>query len=118
VSDKPLRIELVEEEEAERADARTAFTAEKQFDVVSFNAGSEQRFLELVCQLLDAGELTAREAVTEASYELDISPETSKRYLQKHSARRARFDIADGHVRCRAHDHGLRRARRADRGES
>jgi methylphosphotriester-DNA--protein-cysteine methyltransferase len=84
VSDKPLRIELLDEDEP---DPRTAHTAEKQLDCISFNAGAEERFCNLICALLDTGALTVREAIIEASFELDVSPETSKRYLSKHSER-------------------------------
>ncbi len=98
MTDAPLRIELLDEDEP---DPRTAHTAEKQLDAVSFNAGAEVRFCALLCALLADGDVTVREAIIEASYELDISPETAKRYLMKHSARRAQFSIADGIVRRR-----------------
>ena len=92
-----MQIEFVDEE-----DERTAHTAEKQLDAVSFNAGAEVRFCVLLCALVEGGsELSVLDAVREASYELDISPETARRYLLKHSARRAQFSIADGFVRRR-----------------
>lgn len=50
VPDAPLPIELRDDDEP---DPRTAHTAEKQLDCISFNAGSGERFCNLICALLD-----------------------------------------------------------------
>lgn len=80
--------------------------SQKEFDLVGFNLSAEKQFIELLCWLLADGELSPREAIQEASFELNISPETTKRYLSKHTARRAQFRIdQDGLIRCKKHQH-------------
>lgn len=103
---EPLRITSIEEADA-APDGLPDLTALKQLDKTSFNACAEELFLDLICRLLDEGELTVREAIVETAYELNVSPETSKRYIFKHSARRARFALIDGKVTCKLHSHKL-----------
>jgi hypothetical protein len=75
----------------------------KQSDILAFNHEAEMSFVELISGLLqEDGSITYREAVREAAFELNISIETAKRYLEKHSARRAEFSIEDGSVILRA----------------
>jgi hypothetical protein len=78
----------------------------KQLDIIGFNSSAEKQFCELICYLLADGDLSPREAIQEASFELNISPETSKRYLTKHTARRANFRVDEnGLLRCKKHQH-------------
>jgi hypothetical protein len=49
-----------------------------------------------------SAKLTARSAIiAETSFDLDISPATAKRYLLKHSARKAEFLVQEKLVRLR-----------------
>jgi predicted transcriptional regulator YheO len=74
----------------------------KQTDILAFNQDAEKAFVRLITELLrEDGKLSYREAVREAAYELNVSIETAKRYLEKHSARRAEFCIEDGLVTLR-----------------
>jgi hypothetical protein len=74
----------------------------KQTDIVAFNHHAEHAFVALITGILqEDGKLSYREAVREAAYELGVSIETAKRYLEKHSARRAEFCIDDGSVTLR-----------------
>ena len=74
----------------------------KQSDILAFNHEAEKSFVELISELLqENGSISYREAVREAAFELNISIETAKRYLEKHSARRAEFCIDDGSVTLR-----------------
>ena len=79
----------------------------KSLDLIAFNQGAEQRFVELVtAYLTEEGPQPVNAVVSEASFELDISPATAKRYLQKHSARRAEFLIQEKLVRLRKSSQG------------
>ena len=74
----------------------------KQSDILAFNCDAEHKFILLITKMLrEDGSLSYREAIIEAAFELDVSPATSKRYLDKHSARRAEFSIEDGSVTLR-----------------
>jgi len=67
----------------------------KMLDVSAFSAECEQMFLELA----RAGSgLAVREIIAAAAFHLDISPETAKRYLQKHSAIGAELTLTGGKV--------------------
>ena len=70
----------------------------KQADVVAFNSEAEKTFVALVRTLAPC---SVSDAVREAAFELNISVETAKRYLIKHTARRAEFVIACGVVQVR-----------------
>lgn len=66
-------------------------------DAIAFNVEAEFRFVALIIELLDAGEvLTPATIYQEAAFELNISVATAKRYLIKHTARRALFGIDAG----------------------
>ena len=74
----------------------------KESDILAFNHGAEHAFVDLITGILaEEGKLSYRNAVREAAYELGVSIETAKRYLEKHSARRAEFCIEDGSVSLR-----------------
>ena len=75
----------------------------KDLDLVAFNRGAEAAFCDLVTELIIAAGGVAEiiTVIQEAAFELDISPETAKRYLLKHSARRGRFVIHRRQVRLR-----------------
>lgn len=79
----------------------------KQTDVVAFNHEAEPAFVSLIKGLIQSenGAISYREAVREAAFELNVSIDTAKRYLEKHSARRAEFSIADGSVKLREINH-------------
>jgi hypothetical protein len=74
----------------------------KQSDILTFNCDAERAFVRLISEILrEDGSLAYREAIREAAFELNVSTETSKRYLEKHCARRAEFSISDGFVTLR-----------------
>ncbi len=74
----------------------------KQSDILAFNHEAEKSFVKLISELLQEDEsISYWEAVREAAFELNISIETAKRYLEKHSTRRAEFCIDDGSVTLR-----------------
>ena len=84
--DKPARTP--------RSQARAASPSQglKQTDIVAFNQDAEVAFVALISGILrEDGQLSYREAIQEAAFELNVSTETAKRYLVKHSARRAEF---------------------------
>jgi len=74
----------------------------KNLDVIAFNQGAEKSFIDLVTDFLEEeGPQPINAVISEASFELDISPATAKRYLQKHTARRAEFIVQEKLVRLR-----------------
>jgi len=71
----------------------------KALDLTEFNTRAEAEFVKLVADFIrEEGEQRVRAVLAEAAFELNISIETAKRYLLKHSARRAEFVINDGKV--------------------
>lgn len=78
----------------------------KENDLLAFNAVAESEFISFVCSYLDDYEnVTQHEIIQETSFELNISPVTAKRYLLKHTARRANFAIINKFLVCKAHKH-------------
>lgn len=78
----------------------------KDEDLIAFNSVAESEFADALCALLDEHrKVTAREAVNETAFELDLSPVTTKRYLSKHTARNAQFAIVNKFVVCKIHNH-------------
>jgi hypothetical protein len=73
----------------------------KSLDIVAFNSAAEERFVELIAELASKESLHITTAMQEAAFELNISIETAKRYLIKHSARRAEFEIVGNVVHVR-----------------
>jgi len=95
---------------AARADAAAAETAEtaeaaeaaeaaalslKAIDVVAFNQAAERKFVLLARNLVPC---SVSHLVRETAYALDVSVETTKRYLLKHSAAAAEFEVVRGVV--------------------
>jgi len=74
--------------------ADAELTALKTFDAVAFNRAAEKAFIELARRLVPC---SVSHLIREASFALDISPETAKRYLFKHSAA-AEFEVYCGVV--------------------
>jgi len=70
-------------------------------DVIAFNGEAEAAFVALVRRLVIPNGRRWSEVIQEAAYELDISTETAKRYLVKHTASRAEFVVERGFVRLR-----------------
>ena len=71
----------------------------KATDLVEFNRQAESEFVYIVRNLLaNPGAMRAREVCIESAARLDISIETAKRYLLKHSASISEFDIQKGWV--------------------
>ncbi|MBI4675705.1 MAG: hypothetical protein HY741_29030 [Chloroflexi bacterium] len=71
----------------------------KSLDLIEFSSVAETEFVKLITALCgDGSSPSVREATAEAAFELNISIETAKRYLLKHTARRAEFVITDGKV--------------------
>jgi len=78
---------------------RAALKSLKTLDINAFNDAAEQAFVQmLVAWLQEVGQVTVKEVLAEAAFELDVSVETAKRYLLKHTARRAKFAINAGKV--------------------
>ena len=76
----------------------------KAIDLTEFNSRAEQAFVEMVAAFVqECGSQPprVREVLAEAAFELNISIETAKRYLLKHSARRAEFAVTGGIVTLR-----------------
>jgi hypothetical protein len=74
----------------------------KSLDACQFNTNAEKAFVRLMIILLDEIKpLTVQTALQEAAFELNISTETAKRYLIKHTARRALFQLAGNQVQAR-----------------
>jgi hypothetical protein len=74
----------------------------KENDLLAFNAVAESEFCSFVCSYLSEYEnVTQNEIIQEASFELNISPVTAKRYLLKHTARRASFAIINKFLFCK-----------------
>jgi hypothetical protein len=72
----------------------------KSLDIVSFNLGAEEYFVRWLCAKLDGeefGAVTVGWVLSNAAFELNVSTETVKRYLMKHTADRAEFK-SDGKV--------------------
>ena len=67
----------------------------KTVDIVAFNRAAEQRFVTLARNLVPC---PVSHIVRETAYALDVSTETTKRYLLKHSASNAEFAIVRGIV--------------------
>jgi hypothetical protein len=80
-------------EAAEAAEA--AALSLKAVDVVAFNKAAETRFVEITKKLVPC---PVSHLVRETAYTLDVSVETAKRYLLKHSASNAEFAIVRGIV--------------------
>jgi len=76
----------------------------KATDLVEFNHRAEYEFVKIVSNLLaasDTGAMRAREVCIESAARIDISIETAKRYLLKHSASISEFNIEKGWVKSR-----------------
>ena len=74
----------------------------KSFDIIAFNQSAEDRFVQLVTTILETeGPQPVNTIIAETSFDLDISPATAKRYLLKHSARKAEFLVHEKLVRLR-----------------
>lgn len=82
---------------------RSDLTALKQLDIVAFNQSAEAYFQTVLKELIqaDGGRTSYLGAVQEIAYRLNISPETAKRYILKHTARSAPFEVSDGLIRLR-----------------
>jgi len=73
-----------------------SFKSQKHVDLMAFNASAEELFVEIVRKLIeDSGRTTISIGTVyqEGAYELNVSPQTVKRYLIKHSARRAALRV-------------------------
>jgi hypothetical protein len=71
----------------------------KATDLVEFNRMAESEFVYIVRNLLASpGAMRAREVCIESAARLDVSIETAKRYLLKHSASISEFSIEKGWV--------------------
>lgn len=79
--------------------ARKELGALKALDVIAFNRQAEVAFVSLLTRLISdgGGEVLLIDAIRETAFALDISTETAKRYLLKHTASAAEF-VSDGKV--------------------
>jgi len=77
-------------------------TGVKILDVVAFNAEVEPQAVALWTSMLqERGTLRVSVLCVEAAYRFDVSTETAKRWLLKHSAEAAEFSVERGLVRLR-----------------
>jgi len=81
--------------------ADESWAALKTLDAIGFNQCAEEAFLALAAMLIAEGSITVPELLQEAAFELDISIATARRYLLKHTARRASLVVVRGHVQHR-----------------
>lgn len=78
------------------------FAGVKVLDVVEFNALVEPQAVALWCSMIrERGTLRVSVLCVEAAFRFDVSTETAKRWLLKHSAESAEFLIERGLVRLR-----------------
>lgn len=70
----------------------------KTTDIVAFNKCAEAEFVSLLSKLCARGGVAYSTALTECAFELDVSIETVKRYIAKHTASRAEFALQDGFI--------------------
>ena len=89
-----------EEAEARKRDEaeRAKRDALKAVDVIAFNTASERAFVGFLTEFVSTERVTVLDAIRESAFELNVSTETAKRYLLKHTARRASFAIESGVV--------------------
>lgn len=74
----------------------------KAIDLLEFNGRAEQEFVKITKEYIEQeGAQSIRSILAETAFELNISIETAKRYLLKHTARRAEFVITNGKVELR-----------------
>ena len=74
----------------------------KILDVVAFNAEVEPQAVALWCSMLkERGSQRVGAMCVEAAFRFDVSTETAKRWLLKHSAEAAEFAVERGVVRLR-----------------
>jgi hypothetical protein len=99
-----IRIDSEKETESDRINELNRLKSD---DILLFNSSAEEYFLEIVCECLDefSGKLTQSESIAESAYRLNVSVVTTKRYLLKHSTKRARFEVIRGFVVCKIHFH-------------
>ena len=85
-----------------RLKKRRSMQSTKAVDIVAFNRWAEDEFIFIVqVELIGSNPHTRvqiAEVIREVAYELKVSPETVKRYIQKHTARRAEFRQHDGYL--------------------
>ena len=77
-----------------------SWQSQKLLDICSFNAGAESTFVIWLTERLGSeefGAVTVGWLLSNAAFELDVSIETIKRYLAKHTADRAEFH-SDGKI--------------------
>ena len=73
----------------------------KTLDVIAFNLSAERKFVLLASRLVPC---TAQFLIREVAFALDVSVETAKRYLLKHSASHAEFEIKQNVVFARTRE--------------
>jgi hypothetical protein len=99
LAEKDKTVELASKQPKRKSRTERPDQGLKQTDIISFNQGAEQSFVRIIQGIIsEDGPISVREAIREAAFELNVSVETAKRYLEKHSARRAEFSISDGYV--------------------
>ena len=100
-------FEIEQQEKLEREILISELDALKDENSVNFNSVAEKFFCENLCKLIAefGGRLYERDAINESAFRLNISPITARRYLAKHTTRRAQFFIENKRVFCRQHDH-------------
>lgn len=97
---RSLHARLRTTSESQSSRSSQSWRSLKSSDVTSFNAGAEAHFVLWLTARINAAEFRAVSigwVYSNAAYELDISVETVKRYLMKHTADLAEFH-SDGKV--------------------
>lgn len=70
----------------------------KYSDLIAYNRATETEFVSLLTEMCSTGGCAFSAAVRECAFELDVSPETVKRYILKHTASRAEFLLQGGYI--------------------
>lgn len=76
-------------------------------DVILFNQTAETYFKQILCECLNEfrGRISQSEALAEIAFRLNVSVVTAKRYLTKHLSVRGQFEISNGFIQCKIHNH-------------
>lgn len=96
-----------QQEKLEREILISELDALKDENSVNFNSIAEKFFCENLCKLIVEfnGRLYERDAINESAFRLNISPVTARRYLGKHTTRKAQFFIESKKIFCKFHNH-------------
>jgi len=79
-----------------QASGKRDFKNQKHVDILAFNVGAETHFIELVRLMIEKNEgkaISVARVIQKASFKLNVSQQTAKRYLLKHSDDEAELTV-------------------------